>query len=107
MEKAKPNNGMGRPKGAVNKLTRSVKEAFQTAFEELQGVEGANLLDWARTNTTEFYKIAAKLIPSEVNMTVARTAREMTDDELASHIAGGGTGTTVEATSPQEPAVVH
>ncbi len=102
-----PNNGQGRPKGAVNKLTRSVKEAFQRAFEELQDVEGARLTDWARENTTEFYKIAAKLIPSEVNMTVARAAREMSDDELAGIAATSGPGTAVPQESAAESPVVH
>jgi hypothetical protein len=57
----------GKPKGAQNKLTKSVKEAFEIAFNELQGDENANLATWAKANTTEFYKLAAKLIPTSVN----------------------------------------
>jgi hypothetical protein len=57
----------GKPKGAQNKLTKSVKEAFEIAFNELQGDENANLATWAKQNTTEFYKLAAKLIPTSVN----------------------------------------
>jgi hypothetical protein len=57
----------GKPKGATNKLTKSVKEAFEVAFNELQGDENANLANWAKDNTTEFYKLAAKLIPTSVN----------------------------------------
>lgn len=57
----------GKPKGATNKLTKSVKEAFEVAFNELQGDENANLATWAKQNTTEFYKLAAKLIPTSVN----------------------------------------
>ena len=37
------------------------------AFNELQGDENANLANWAKENTTEFYKLAAKLIPTSVN----------------------------------------
>lgn len=62
--------GSGRKKGTPNKLTASVKEAFETAFRQLQGVPGARLDDWAQSNTTEFYKLASKLIPSELNATV-------------------------------------
>jgi aspartate carbamoyltransferase catalytic subunit len=98
---------MGRPKGVPNKLTRSVKEAFQRAFEELQEVEGVRLTDWAKDNTTEFYKIAAKLIPSEVNMTVAKAARDMSDDELANIAAGSGSRDHPAQTSPDEAPVVH
>jgi len=57
----------GKPKGAQNKLTKSVKEAFEIAFNELQGDKNANLAKWAKENTTEFYKLAAKLIPTSVN----------------------------------------
>ena len=54
-------------KGSPNKLTKSVKEAFEIAFNELQGDSEANLANWAKENTTEFYKLAAKLIPTSVN----------------------------------------
>jgi hypothetical protein len=57
----------GKPKGATNKMTKSVKEAFEITFNELQGDKEANLTNWAKDNTTEFYKLAAKLIPTSVN----------------------------------------
>lgn len=60
-------SGGGSRKGRPNKLTKSVKEAFEIAFNELQGDENANLATWAKANTTEFYKLAAKLIPTSVN----------------------------------------
>lgn len=60
----------GKPKGATNKLTRAVKEAFEAAFNELQGQPGVRLPDWAKENPTEFYKIASKLIPAELNANV-------------------------------------
>lgn len=62
--------GPGRPKGSQNKLTKTVKEAVEAAFKDLQDDAQANLPTWARENTTEFYKIAAKLIPSELNANV-------------------------------------
>jgi hypothetical protein len=36
---------------------------MQATFEQLQNEEGHALMDWARENTTEFYKLAARLIP--------------------------------------------
>jgi hypothetical protein len=56
----------GKPKGAVNKTTLSVKEAFVKAFEDIQNDKNVSLPKWARENPTEFYKIAAKLIPATV-----------------------------------------
>lgn len=57
----------GKPKGATNLLTRTVKERVLEVFNELQEDSEANLLSWAKTEPTEFYKIAAKLIPHDIN----------------------------------------
>jgi len=56
----------GRRKGSVNHFTRSVREVMADTFDQLQIVPGVNLLDWATENPTEFYKLAAKLIPLQV-----------------------------------------
>lgn len=62
----RPENS-GRKEGSVNKLTKTVKERVLEVFNELQSDSEANLLSWAKTEPTEFYKIAAKLIPSDIN----------------------------------------
>lgn len=57
----------GRPVGAVNKLTKSAKEAFQLAFDDLGGWEG--LAKWAKSdpdNQKVFYSLYSKLIPTDV-----------------------------------------
>lgn len=59
-----PRAGMGRPKGSLNKSTRSVKEALMLAFEGRGGVQA--LQAWSVKEPTEFYKIWAKLVPHEV-----------------------------------------
>jgi hypothetical protein len=56
----------GKPKGSQNKLTKTVKEAFEIAFNELQSDKKANLATWAKENTTDFYRLAAKLIPTDI-----------------------------------------
>ena len=59
--------GPGRPKGIPNKLTKSAKEAFQLAFDDLGGWEG--LAKWARKdphNQKVFYSLYSKLIPTDV-----------------------------------------
>lgn len=58
----------GRKAGTPNKITAKVRESFETAFSMLQQDRSANLLTWARSNPTEFYKLAAKLIPTDVNV---------------------------------------
>ena len=60
----------GRKEGSINKLTKTVKERVLEVFNELQEDSEANLLSWAKTEPTEFYKIAAKLIPSDINANI-------------------------------------
>ena len=55
----------------ANKITRTVKETVLEVFDRLQLHETANLETWGLQNTTEFYKIAAKLIPTEIKGEVA------------------------------------
>lgn len=62
--------GPGRPKGSQNKVTKAVKEAFEAAFNDLQTGEN-NLVAWAEANPTDFYKLASKLIPSELNANIS------------------------------------
>ena len=66
--------GSGRTKGTPNKLTRTVKEVLSSVFNELQTKDGdapkypgAHMLDWAIREPGEFYKVAARLIPTEIN----------------------------------------
>jgi len=58
------NKGKGRPKGVPNRVTVSMKDAFREAFDETGGAEG--LAAWAKKNPTEFYKLASKLIPVQL-----------------------------------------
>ena len=58
----------GRPKGSTNKMTRAAKDAFGLAFDGLGGVEG--LIEWGKRNRSEFYRLYARLIPTE-QMTAA------------------------------------
>lgn len=62
------NAGKGRPKGAVNKTTASVKAALTEAFDKRGGVKA--LLAWAKDEPSEFYKLWGKLAPTEVTATV-------------------------------------
>lgn len=65
----RPENA-GRKEGSVNRLTKTVKERVLEVFNELQEDPQANLLSWAKDEPTEFYKIAAKLIPADINAKV-------------------------------------
>lgn len=56
----------GKPKGAVNKNSKLVKDVFAEVFTALQDGGQADLEMWARQNTTEFYKLASRLIPKQI-----------------------------------------
>jgi hypothetical protein len=69
---AKKHPASGRKRGTVNKFTGTVKEHVLQVFRELQEDEAeASLKVWAEKQPGEFYKIAAKLIPTEVNATIS------------------------------------
>lgn len=73
----KKGEAKGRPKGTPNKLTRTVKETVLAVFDDLQSDPKANLLSWGKSNPTEFYKIAAKLIPTEIKGDVELNVKQL------------------------------
>ena len=62
-----PNAGRGRKKGVPNKMTRSIKEAMQLAFDGMGGVPA--LIRWGRKNPSAFYPIWSRLAPQEHDVT--------------------------------------
>lgn len=56
----------GRQKGTPNKVTAEFKNAVRIVYESIGG--HAAFAQWAIENRTEFYRIASKLITTEVNV---------------------------------------
>ncbi len=72
--------GAGRPKGALNKITRHVRDNLTEAFARLGGVDG--MVKWAQEDTRnrgEFYRLYAKLLPMEKNLPDYPTANQPTN----------------------------
>lgn len=63
-KKGEKRPGQGRPKGCQNKSTVAIKDAFRQAFDDMGGVDA--LVTWGKDNQTQFYQLASKLIPTEV-----------------------------------------
>jgi hypothetical protein len=63
----------GRPKGASNKLTKTFKELVSETVQKLNDNPKTTMENWAVQNQTEFWKIASKLIPTEVQAKVEAT----------------------------------
>lgn len=89
-----------------NKLSGQVKENVVHVFDQLGGV--TKMAAWAEENQTEFYRLYARLLPTEatLNVTHARVG-ELTDAELAAIAAGSRQGIADEASSAEVPASVH
>ena len=62
-EPKRPKTG-GRQPGTPNRLTGAFREAVLIVYDGLGG--HAAFLQWASKNRTEYYKIAARLIPAEM-----------------------------------------
>jgi hypothetical protein len=54
----------GRKAGTPNKITAQFKDAVRTVYEDIGG--HAAFAEWARENRGDFYRIASRLIPTEV-----------------------------------------
>lgn len=74
VSKLPPNAGKGRVKGVPNKVTRTVREAFEQVFIALQEHDTASLLEWSKREPEKFYQLAARLIPAEMNIGLTNSA---------------------------------
>lgn len=63
-------NPSGRPVGAKDKLTKTVKETVLAVFNDLQDDPKNNLTAFAVKYPRDFYNIAAKLIPMDLKATI-------------------------------------
>jgi hypothetical protein len=54
----------GRKKGTPNRTSASVKAALLLAYDAIGG--DAEFAAWAKANRTEFYRLYAKLLPTEI-----------------------------------------
>lgn len=54
----------GRKHGTLNKVSLSLKQAVLETFGRLGGV--AHMVAWAKKNPSEFYRMAARLVPPGV-----------------------------------------
>lgn len=92
---------MSRPVGSKNKVGAQVKENLVAVFNRLGGT--AAMAEWASENKTEYYRMYARLSPTELDVTAqVIDASILTDAELAELIASGS---RARVTDPAESAV--
>lgn len=81
-------NPHGRKPGTTNKITKTVRQAFEDAFAHLQENPSDKwaLRTWAKDNPTPFYSLASKLIPLQVAAVVEDTTT-LTETQRAARLA--------------------
>jgi hypothetical protein len=111
---------VGRAKGTPNKITQSVKEALENAFEELGGM--SYLVHVGRTDPRTFCALLSKLLPTKLAnadgspllaalteltdaQLEARTARALADAQRQGLMAQAGPVIEVSAETVQAPIV--
>jgi hypothetical protein len=70
----------GKPKGAKNKVTKTVKETVLSVFLDLQEDSKHSLKAFAEKHPRDFYNIAAKLIPTEISGKIEATVIKVIRD---------------------------
>ncbi len=60
--------GAGRPLGSKDKHTTAFKDLLTQVYTALEEKEDAGLQVWAEKNPNDFYKICAKLIPTQIGI---------------------------------------
>ena len=110
--------GPGRPKGIPNKITLSVREAIENAFQELGGM--SYLVHVGRTDPRTFCALLSKLLPTKLAnadgspllaalteltdaQLEARTARALADAQRQGLMASAGPVIEVSAEAVQAP----
>ena len=95
-----------RPKGSPNKIGAGVKSNVIGVFEKIGGREA--MAEWAKENLTEFYRLYARLIPSETLTTIdIRDATELTRSELLLIASGSSTRASKEGSGEGELPELH
>jgi hypothetical protein len=61
--------GSGRQLGTQNRITTAFKDAVRTVYQDIGG--DAAFAEWARANRGDFYRIASRMIPAELNVRTA------------------------------------
>jgi hypothetical protein len=96
----------GTRKGIPNKIGSAVKSNVLAVFDKIGGRD--KMCDWAQANLTEFYRLYARLIPSEINTTVDfRDVTELSRSELLLIASGSSQRASEERSGEGDVSGVH
>jgi len=80
-----PAAGKGRQKGVPNKITKSVREAIEAAFDKVGGAE--YLERQAKENPQAFMTLLGKIIPTQIQADVTSKGKSIADVQQAVIVA--------------------
>lgn len=93
-------------KGSPNRIGAGVKSNVVAVFEKIGGRDA--MAKWAEENLTEFYRLYARLIPSESFTEINfRDVRELDRSELLLIASGSREGVAGEGSGDSELCEVH
>ena len=96
----------GSRKGIPNKIGAAVKSSVVDVFNRIGGREG--MTAWALKNRSEFYKLYARLIPTEsVAEITFRDASDLSDAELVAIATASRAGDSEASQGSAQPDGVH
>jgi hypothetical protein len=74
-KKKPPRAGLGRPKGAVNKVTKTLREAIESSFEKVGGAD--YLAKMATEQPASYMTLLGKVLPAHMNHKVEQGKFEL------------------------------
>ena len=93
-------------KRGPNKIGAAVKSNVIAVFDKIGGRD--QMAEWAADNLTEFYRLYARLIPTEsTSEVIFRDAHELSDGELLAIATASSTRAIEQAASESEPSGIH
>lgn len=95
----------GRTKGTPNKITAAFKDAVRTVYEDIGG--NTAFAEWARANPGDFYRIAARLIPTEVQPAGNGRLTVIIDRTCGGAVAIEAEGQRIEGGNPSSPRLLQ
>jgi len=89
-----------------NRIGAAVKSNVLAVFDRIGGRD--RMAEWAEANLSEFYRLYARLIPTEAITEVTfRDASNLSESELIAIATSRSVGDIAETSQPHEPTDVH
>lgn len=76
-----PAAGKGRPKGSVNKVTKTIREAIEASFDKVGGAD--YLARMAEEQPTAYMTLLGKVLPAHMNISTKDTGFKLVVERVS------------------------